>query len=97
MNDKFRYNLFGSLKMSQRKIALIIDSYQGNVCRTIRGKHLLSIIQIKNLMPYANLSIKDFVENTEAIRVGNGKCLLSDRSFIEKVFDMHINQGSLDF
>lgn len=87
-NDKFRCNLFVSLGMTQKEIAKIIKSYQGNVCMTIKGEHLLSIRQIKDLIPYTNLSIKDFIQNIEAIRVGNGKNDIQDRKFIENIIRM---------
>jgi len=92
LNEEFRQLLFNSLDMSQREIAKIINSHQGNVCRTIKGKHLLNVNQIKTLIGYTNLSIGNFIENTKAVRVGNGKNIL-DRNFIETVFK--INQETL--
>lgn len=92
INDKFRCKLFSSLSMTQGEIAKIIKSHQGNVCRTIKGEHLLTVTQIKNLMLYTNLSIKDFMQNTEAIRIGNGKNHIQDRNFVENAITMNSNQ-----
>jgi len=86
LNEGFRQLLFSSLNMSQRDIAKIINSYQGNVCRTVKGKHLLSMNQIKNLLPYTNLSTRDFFINTKSVRIGNGKNQIIDRNLIETVF-----------
>ncbi len=88
LSDAFRELFFSSLHMSQRKIAGIIGSWQGNVCRTITGKHLLSVRQIANLLPYTRLSIDDFVSNTKAIRIGNGKSQIEDKNLIETVFKL---------
>lgn len=84
LTRNFRQSMFTSLGMTQNQISKIIDSYQGNVSKTIHGMHLLSKHQIKDLLPYTNLSLLDFIKNTQAIRIGNSE-LISDREFIENI------------
>ncbi len=88
LGDSFRELFFSSLGMTQRKIAGIMGSWQGNVCRTVEGKHLLSVKQIENLLPYTELSIEDFITNTKAIRIGNGRNQITDRNLIVTVFKL---------
>jgi hypothetical protein len=78
------------LNMSQREIAVIINSYQGNVCRTAKGEHLLRVNQIENLLPHTKLSVGDFVANTKSVRIGNGKNKITDRDLVRTVFNFQL-------
>jgi hypothetical protein len=54
-----------SEKYMQKEIAEIIDSWQGNVCRVLQGKFLLTLKQIKILEE------KGFRFSIKSIRIGN--------------------------
>lgn len=86
LDKSFRQRLFSSLEMSQDQIADTIHSHQGNVSKTIKGIHLLNKNQIKTLLHYTNITMTDFIQNTKAIRIGNGK-LVSDRDVIEGILN----------
>ncbi|MFQ6009601.1 MAG: hypothetical protein ACE5J7_00565 [Candidatus Aenigmatarchaeota archaeon] len=84
LNDEFRLEFFDSINLYQRDIAKIINSWQGNVCKTIQGKHLMTINQIKRLIPYSKFSKEDINKNIEGVRIGNMRGFVSDKYLPEK-------------
>ena len=54
-----------SIKFTQQELAYLIGSWQGNVCRILQGKILLSLRQI------AILKDKDFNFSIKSLRIGN--------------------------
>ncbi len=82
LNPCFREKFFKSLNMHQRDIAGVIDSWQANVCRTVKGKHLLRIEQLLKLQAYSSFNIKQILSNSEEIRIGQLTNLKSDNKLI---------------
>jgi len=68
IKNEFRESFFKSLNMSQKEIAEKIDSWQGNVCKTIQGIHLLKIEQVLNFTSYKK---DELIKNTDSIRIGS--------------------------
>jgi predicted transcriptional regulator len=54
LKKKFRKRLFNSLNLTQKEIANLVGSWQGNICRTIKGCHLLRVEQINRLLQLAS-------------------------------------------
>ncbi|HLC50767.1 MAG TPA: hypothetical protein VJH90_00125 [archaeon] len=73
MNNKFRIEFFRSLNMKQKEIAKLINSWQGNVCKTIQGKHLLTIRQSNILQSSSDFTTNNIIGNIFYIRIGKSK------------------------
>lgn len=71
LHANFRKKFFQSIHLYQAELATIIDSWQANVCKTIRGKHLLRMEQFKELIPYSNYNKVDILKNTAYFRIGS--------------------------
>lgn len=71
LKENFRRKLFKSIDLQQKDIATIIDSWQGNISKTIKGKHLLRVEQSKKILQYTKYRKSDLIQNTKAIRIGS--------------------------
>jgi len=89
LNDDFRKEFFSSIRMKQKEIAKSISSWQGNVSRTMKGKHLLTIKQLKILQPYSRFDISKIIENVEHIRFGPlSKGIINSKTEISSMFEV---------
>lgn len=87
LKDTFRKNLFNSINLTQNEIAKIIDSWQGNVCKTIQGKHLLNLEQIHSLLKLSKKDWLEVISNTEKIRIGQLTELNKNETFLNFVLE----------
>ncbi|MBI1979114.1 MAG: LAGLIDADG family homing endonuclease [Candidatus Aenigmarchaeota archaeon] len=81
LNDGFRIKLLTS-GLTQDKVAKMIDSWQSNICRTIEGKHLLRLYQIKTLSEYHKISNEEMFNNIIKIRIGNMRSFIYDKTLL---------------
>jgi hypothetical protein len=72
--------------LTQKEVAELIGSWQANVCRTIEGKHLLRLDQVKVLSDYHKISKEEILSGIKRIRIGNTKLLIYDKSLVTKMF-----------
>ncbi|MFQ6032690.1 MAG: LAGLIDADG family homing endonuclease [Candidatus Zixiibacteriota bacterium] len=95
LEDGFRKDMFQSFGASQRKIAKILDSYQGNISRNIKGTILLSMEQLitaSNFIGKKEFCIKRIIENTNYIRVGRLTTIRNVRNdFLQMLFKLKSN------
>jgi len=92
---EFRKNMFKSFGISQRKIAKILNSYQGNISRNIQGTILLSaeqLIMASNFIKKEEISIEKIIENINYIRVGRLTPIRNVRNdFLQTLFELKSN------
>ncbi|MBU3896703.1 MAG: hypothetical protein KJ697_02095 [Nanoarchaeota archaeon] len=86
LNNKFRKRFFGCISLTQRNIADLTNSWQGNICRVLSGNNLITINQLKTLSNYSNYSEESILENIKSVRIGTTKIFIYDREFIEYLF-----------
>jgi len=85
LKPRFRNHFFSSLHMQQWKIAEIVDSWQGNISKTIKGIHLLKVEQITSLLNYSPFTWQDILKNSNFMRIGTQTKLPVDNHFIKFV------------
>lgn len=71
MNNKTRKKFFGSINLMQKEIANLVGSWQGNVSKTIKGIHLLTIERIMILQKLNNLPTKEIKDGIKILRIGS--------------------------
>ncbi len=70
LKDAFRERFFASTNLSQKQIAEEIHSWQANVSRVVKGKHLLKGSQLMILLKNSSFTKKEILENIIEIRIG---------------------------
>ena len=92
LEDVFRKELFNSLCLTQRGIAKILHSHQGNISRNIKGNILLSVEQIIKLISFLGkkeFSIEKVIDKTRHIRVGNLTTIENiHNDFLQTLFEL---------
>ncbi len=86
LDDKFRFKLFESLNLTQREIARLLNSWQGNIAHMIKGKNLISIARLKRLAKYSCITEEKIIENIKFLRIGCLTKLDADKKFIKLLF-----------
>ncbi|MDI6806451.1 MAG: hypothetical protein QMD14_01390 [Candidatus Aenigmarchaeota archaeon] len=86
LEENFRKSLFETLNLRYREIAKIINNKsKDNIGKFIRGKSLLKLEQIKNLIEKVNFDWNSVIYNTKSIRVGRRAHISKDKEFLEKI------------
>ncbi len=71
LSPSFRRDFFHSLRLKQKEIAKLINSWQGNVSRTQKGQILLRLEQIEILLEKSSYSKEELLLHIKNIRIGS--------------------------
>ena len=88
LDKNLRINLFKSLNMKQKEIAKLINSWQPNVSRLIKGIHLPTIEQLMLLSKKTGYNRDTIIKNIKNIRIGFLTTIKPDKKFINYLFNI---------
>jgi len=92
LEDKYLSELFKKQNLKQKEIAKLINSWQGNVSKTIKGKHLLTLENFNLLCNRVNE--KNHLDKIKNIRIGSLTILENNKenkNFINYLYNIKTN------
>ena len=87
--DRYRFELFKKQDLKQKELAKLINSWQGNISKTIKGKHLLTIEKFYLLGN--RIKEKDLIDKIKDIRIGSLTTLKNNgenKNFIRYIYNI---------
>ena len=101
LNNEFRKEMFKSFDLYQRDIAKILNSYQGNISRNIKGTILLSIEQLitaSYFLKKQKFSIEKIIKNVDYIRMGRLTTIRNAQNdFLQILFDLKSSKAGIPY
>jgi len=92
LENKYILELFKKQNLKQKEIAKLINSWQGNVSKTIKGKHLLTLENFNLLCNRVNE--KNHLDKIKNIRIGSLTILENNKenkNFINYLYNIKTN------
>lgn len=86
MDRKTRRGFFNSINLMQKEIAKLIGSWQGNVSKTIKGIHPLTIERVIILQKINNFPTEELKNGIKTLRIGS-LTEIKEREFKDFIWD----------
>jgi len=91
LEETTRDSFFNSLNLKQQEIAKLINSWQGNVSKTTKGIHNLTIEQLIILQTANQFPMNELKKGIKTLRIGS-LTEIEDEEFMNFIFNLKINQ-----
>ncbi len=90
LRKDFRKKLFSKTNLTQKELAKLLNSWQGNVCKIAKGELGISADRLLILAKLNKIDLKQVEENIESVMVGR-LTPINDLEFMRTIFNLKAN------